>query len=68
MNKTYKLIMIALAAGVGLLAAGGLFLGMARSAAVTTAAIAASGQVEIFRLKPKFRDLTVSCTRHETGG
>ncbi len=42
MNTTYKLIVLALAAAVGLLAAGGLFLGMARSAAVTTAAIAAA--------------------------
>jgi hypothetical protein len=32
------------------------------------AAIAASGQVEIFRSTPNFRDLAVSCTRHETGG
>jgi hypothetical protein len=34
----------------------------------TTAAIAASGQVEIFRPKPNFRGLAASCTRHETGG
>ncbi len=30
--------------------------------------IAASGQVEIFRLTPNFRGLAASCTRHETGG
>ncbi len=58
MNKTYKLIMVALAAAAGLLAAGGLFLGMARSAAVTTAAIAAApllGGWLIFTAPPKKR-------------
>ena len=34
----------------------------------TIAANGASGQVEIFRLKPNFRGLAASCTWHETGG